>query len=446
MENYGGGKKSDIEQTALGMITTGFKKEDLDIPLKDRAILIGLAGSVKEISESDDQKEKAALWRDHNMLKKTRPVIFCDPENGWNEIITEKQMKCQSKIGQVWEMNLRKEIFWGNEMGDDRPVVDCFNVPITAEPDNWGVEAKYQYGQTKEGSPRDGSYIWKPPIKDYDKDLGSIQLKDPEIDWEVTNGTLDLAREIFGNILKVSLKGTWWWTLGLTMTAATLRGLEQMLFDFYQYPDGLKELLSIISNGFIKKLDYLESNDLLSLNNDNTYIASGGIGHTEELPRADFDGEHIKTMDMWGFVDSQETNNVSPQMYAEFIFPNEKPITDRFGLNCYGCCEAVNSRWHIIKKHERLRRISCSPWVDVDKMTSYLGDKYIFSRKPNPAVLAVNDVDWGEIRKDLRIFYQKTKGNNVEVLMKDNHTLVNRPESIIEWSRIAKEEALRIYN
>ena len=79
-------------------------------------------------------------------------------------------------------------------------------------------------------------------------------------------------------------------------------------------------------------------------------------------------------------------------------------------------------------------------------MASYLGDKYIFSRKPNPAVLAVKDVDWEEIRKDLRIFYQKTKDNNVEVLMKDNHTLANRPESIIEWSRIAKEEALRIYN
>ncbi len=219
-------------------------------------------------------------------------------------------------------------------MGDDRPVVDIFNVAITAEPDDWGVKAKYKHGQTREGSHQNGSYVWDSPIKDYDKDLEKIKLKDPEIDWEVTNATLEIAREIFGDILKVRSKGTWWWTLGLTLTAVTLRGLENMLFDFYQNPDGLKELLSVISKGFIDKLDYLEKHNLLSLNNDNTYIGSGGIGHTEELPQKDFDGEHIRTMDMWGFMDSQETTNVSPEMYEEFIFPNEAPILNRFGLNC----------------------------------------------------------------------------------------------------------------
>jgi len=446
MENYGGGKKSDIEQTALGMINTGFKKEDLEMPLKDREILKDLASTVKEISERDEQKEKIALWKDHNMLKRTRPVIFSDPENGWNEIITEKQMKCKSRIGRVWEMNLRKEIFWGDEMGDDRPIVDYFNVPITAEPDDWSVEITYHHGETKEKSYQSGSYVWDPPVKDYEKDLEKLKLKNPEIDWEVTNGSLDLAREIFGNILKVRLKSTWWWTLGLTLTAVTLRGLENLLYDFYQHPGGLKELLSIISEGFLKKLEYLESNNLLSLNNDNTYIASGGIGHTEELPQDDFDGEHIRTMDMWGFVDSQETANVSPGMYEEFLFPNEKPILDRFGLNCYGCCEPVHSRWHIIKRHARLRRVSCSPWVDVDKMASYLEDKYIFSRKPNPAVLAVNSIDKDAIRNDLREFFEKTKDCNVEIIMKDNHTLGKRPENILEWNKIAKEEALRIYN
>ena len=150
-------------------------------------------------------------------------------------------------------------------------------------------------------------------------------------------------------------------------------------------------------------------------------------------------------MDMWGFIDSQETTNVSPEMYEEFLFPNEKPILDRFGLNCYGCCEPVHSRWHIIKRHSRLRRVSCSPWVDVDKIASYLEDKYIFSWKPNPVVIAGNNIDKDAIRNDIREFFKKTKDCNVEIIMKDNHTLGNRPENIIEWSRIAKEEATRIH-
>lgn len=160
MKDYGNGKKSDIEQTALGMISTGFKAEDLEIPGEDRDILKKLAIEIKEIAGNCEQEEKINLWRNHNILKKTRPVIFCDPENGWNEIITEKQMKCSSRIGRVWEMNLRKEIFWGREMGDDRPVLDVFNVPITAEPDNWGVEANYKHGRTKETTHQSGSYIW----------------------------------------------------------------------------------------------------------------------------------------------------------------------------------------------------------------------------------------------------------------------------------------------
>ena len=86
---------------------------------------------------------------------------------------------------------------------------------------------------------------------------------------------------------------------------------------------------------------------------------------------------------------------MSPAMYEEFIFPYEKPIMERFGLNCYGCCEPLHGRWHVVRQHPHLRRVSCSPWANVDKMADYLGDKYIFSLKPNPAALAVPAIDDG---------------------------------------------------
>ena len=59
-------------------------------------------------------------------------------------------MKCKSKIGRIWEMNLRKKIFWGDEMGDDRPIADFFDILYTAGPDSWGIEAQYHHGETKE--------------------------------------------------------------------------------------------------------------------------------------------------------------------------------------------------------------------------------------------------------------------------------------------------------
>jgi hypothetical protein len=48
------------------------------------------------------------------------------------------------------------------------------------------------------------------------------------------------------------------------------------------------------------------------------------------------------------------------------------------------------------------------------------------------------------VRQDLRQALETTRDNVVEVIMKDNHTLGNRPENAVEWSRMAKQEARRV--
>jgi len=436
MENYGAGESTGLEQTALGKIQTGFTAEDLGISQEDQDVLKDLAEKVARIAESREMKETRFLWQKHNKLEKTRPVIFCDPENGWNEIVTEAQMQCRGKIARTWEMDLRKEIFWGEEMGDDKPVESYFDVPYTVSPDDWGVKPVYH--QTD----KLGSYVWENPIKDYATDLKRLQSPQFEIDWETTRGCLELAEQVLGDILTVRLKGIWWWSLGVTLPAVTLRGLTNIFYDFIDHPEELKELLSLISRGHMEKVDYLEENDLLSLNNDGTYVGSGGFGFTDELPEKGFKG-HVRSRDMWGFTESQETVNVSPEMYEEFIFPYEKPIMDRFGLTCYGCCEALHSRWHVVKRHNNLHRVSCSPWVDIEKMADWLEDKYVFSMKPNPASLAAPKIDKESIRKESRKAFEITEGCIVEVIMKDNHTIGKRPENVVDWCRIAKEEAER---
>jgi len=437
MEHYGEGKTTSLDQTALGKSLTGFVPEDMTITLHDREILRELAGQVAEIAGTPHMKKIRHLWHTINTLGKTRPVIFCDPENGWNEIITGSQMKCQGKLARRWEMDLRKEIFWGEEMGDDKPVEPFFDVPYTVSEDNWGLETVYHSTDMA-----NGSQVWDAPVKDYDRDLPKLHDPEFEIDWTTTHSSLECAKDVFDGILEVRLKGTWWWSLGLTLPAVTLRGMTNLFMDFLDQPDNLKELLSIISKGHLKKLDYLEENNLLSLNNDGTYVGSGGYGFTDELPQNDFDG-HVRCVDMWGFAESQETVSVSPEMYGEFIFPYEKPILDRFGLNCYGCCEPLHSRWHIVKQHSNLRRVSCSPWADYEKMASYLEDNYIFSMKPSPTRLSQPKIDRDAIRQALRRAFEITKGCIVEVIMKDNHTIGNRPENVTEWCRIAKEEAER---
>ena len=112
MQGYGNGPSTGMDQTAAGKIQTGFRPEDVFLAPQDRAVLRVLAERVAEIAGSESMAEVRRLWTAHNGLRRERPLVFCDPENGWNEIITEAQMACRGKLARRWEMDLRKEIFW----------------------------------------------------------------------------------------------------------------------------------------------------------------------------------------------------------------------------------------------------------------------------------------------------------------------------------------------
>jgi len=367
------------------------------------------------------------------MLEETRPLIFCDPENGWNEIIGSRDLRCTGALAREWEMTLRKEIFWAESMGDDRVTERIFDVPYVYTELDWGMH------ETKIGGGDGGSYVWEAPLKSYD-DLDKLRYPGIEVDSEATGMLVSLAGELFDDFLTVRLKGKWWWTLGMTWTLVNLRGLRQVMYDVYDNPDGLHALMGFLRDGHCAKLRYLEEHNLLSLNNDGTYVGSGGFGWTTELPRGDFDGARVRPSDMWGFAESQETTTWSPEMFAEFIFPYQLPILERFGLNCYGCCEPLDKRWRYIQNIPRLRRVSVSPWADIEVMAEQLGNRYIFSLKPNPAYLAVPVMDEDFVRSGLKKTMAAIHDCRVEIIMKDNHTIGNNPENVKRWCRIAREE------
>lgn len=401
---------------------------------EEKEILRCLAGQVAELAARPMVMEKRNLWYRHNALEATRPVIFCDPENGWNEIVTEEQLKCKNELARQWEGFLRREIFWETSMGDDRVVEPFFNINYVHTESDWGMH------ETKTGGLGGGAYHWDAPLKDYN-DSDKLHFPEIKVDFGKTDLLKDLANDIFGDLLTVGIKGNWWWTLGITQTLVFLRGLEQIMYDVYDYPDELHKLMAFLRDGHMHKLDFLEKNSLLSLNNDGTYVGSGGFGYSTELPQKDFNENKVRTIDMWGFGESQESSQISPDMFEEFIFPYQLTILQRFGLNCYGCCEALNRRWHIIEKIPNLRRVSVSPWADLKDMAEKLGNRYIYSMKPNPAYLAVSNIDEELIRKELREAMKLTKDCRVEVIMKDNNTIGKNPENVIRWCKIAREEA-----
>ncbi len=427
-----------MEQTAAGLSTTKGFTGDLTPSSRERECLRSLAGKVAELAARPIETGKKGLWTRHNDLEKTRPLIFCDPENGWNEIIIQDMIECEKPLLRVWEMGLRKEIFWGETMHDDRVIEPYFNVPYSYEDTGWGLmEVKHQ-------SQDNGSYVWDAPIQDYGRDFPNLHFPRIIVDHEATHRVVDLAEELFGDILTVRLRGLWWWTLGMTWDYITLRGLTNFMMDMYDNPQWVHRMMKFLSDGLLAKLDFLEENGLLAPNTEGTYVGSGGFGWTNQLPQSDFNPARVRTIDMWGFCESQETVGVDPDMFGEFIFPYQLPILERFALNCYGCCEPLDPRWHIIMKIPRLRRVSSSPWANQAKMAEYLGRDYILSMKPSPTPLAQAVMDEDAVRSQLRNDLAATKDGIVEVIMKDNHTLGGGPANAVTWCRIAREEAERV--
>ena len=110
-------------------------------------------------------------------------------------------------------------------------------------------------------------------------------------------------------------------------------------------------------------------------------------------------------------------------------------------MNCYGCCEPLHNKMDIVRKIPRLRRVSMSTWIDVDKAVEQVGHDYIFSYKPNPAVLAWDEWNPQQAREDLWNVLEKTRGCVVELIMKDISTCRHEPQRLWEWCELAVEVA-----
>ena len=126
-------------------------------------------------------------------------------------------------------------------------------------------------------------------------------------------------------------------------------------------------------------------------------------------------------------------------MHEEFALRYEGRFLSRFGMAAYGCCEPLDCKMDILRKHvPNLRRVSMSCWVDVARAAEALGPDAVFSYKPNPAIFGGETWDLADAREQLRDTFEKTRGCAVEVIMKDLHTTRKQPHRMREWTEMAQ--------
>jgi hypothetical protein len=409
----------------------------------DVAVLRELAKRVLEASESPENKERVRLLYQHDTGPADRPVILCDTDGGIGMVMPDYAPKCREPWAQAYEYGLHSVLMHHEVIRDDEPVAPWINVGWHISMSDFGVELKSTNPELEPG--QKGAYHIDKVIEDLERDFGLLRERTFSLDREASLAQKALLEGVFDGILGVRMRGNPWWTMGLTYKAILLIGLEELMVYMFDQPEALHRLMAFLRDDNVALLDWMTRENLLTLNDENDYIGSGSRGYSHALPQA---GKGpVGPEDLWTLIESQETVGVGPRQYEEFIYPYENSLAQRFGRVYYGCCEPVHSRWEVLKNMPNLKRVSVSPWCDEEFMGEVLGDKIVYSRKPNPTLISTDVFDEDLIRADLRKTLSVTSKNNcsTELVMKDVHTLSGEPDRLTRWVSIAREVIAEYY-
>jgi len=401
----------------------------------EREYLRDLARQVRDIAALPVMQERSDLWRAHNALAPKRPMVLCYPEGSWVEILPEAALRCTDPLHRRIESDLLGRIFLHEHIQDDQPFSATLSIDWKVDRGSYGVEVPYHHGDER------GSYVWEAPLKNLDADLAKLKFRQPRVDRKATMDDFARAVDLVGDILTVRLSGNWGWTYGLTWEAVKLVGLEQLMWYMVDDPAGLHRLMKFLHDDMQQYLDWWEREKLLTPNDiGGSYVGSGGLGAVDALRGKDALDTPVDLAHRWGFAESQETVGVGPDMFAEFILPYQAPLLARFGLNCYGCCEGLEHRIDLLLKNmPNLRRVSVAPNANQEKMAEALNGKYVYSRKVYPAHVCVG-FNEAAIRGDLRHSLRVAKGQPLELILKDTHTVEGDVMRLGRWVKIAREE------
>jgi hypothetical protein len=410
---------------------------EITIPDEDVLVLRDLAEQVREIADLPEQSERKALWRNVNGLEKPRPAVLIRmDEVPWHEMDVEGalEVKTTNPFSQMHEREFRQILYQWEHMACDMVVEPVVYSLMAITDTGCGIEPDEDLlPQSEEGAVF--SHRYKPQIRD-EKDLEKIQAPKLAHLEDVTEGILELREAIFGGILRVEKRGinqgfffpwdelvTWW-------------GPEQALTDLIEKPDLVHEAMERLTCAYLSRIDQWEALNLLTLDEGGYHTGSGALHYTDDLSGSNVDPERVRPHNLWGYSTAQIFTAVSPKMHEEFSLRYECRLLERFGLNYYGCCEALHHKVDRVRSIPNLRKISMSPWADIEKGVEAIGEDFVLSVKPSPALFARA---WSPelARHELEQIVERTKGCSVEIVMKDISTVNHHPEHLWEWADIA---------
>lgn len=397
---------------------------------QERDRLRSLAAIQMEIAHSEKNQIRSREWIAHNSCKGERPLIHLEIDNFMDEVIVPR-MVCEDPLARRIEKRLMQNFYNMQVLDDDRVVAPYFGVWWDLQMKPWGFEVLKDVAS-------DGGLgqHFKEQVEELGDEMDKFQLSDFRIDEAGTNAYFQAAQEVFGDILLVKRVGkslTCW----LTQDLVHIMGMQNMCYAMCDYPDEVIQVLNQLADDYLRFFEQWQESGKLYPTNGYEECNQGSICLTNELP-----GEGAITLDkIWLHMDSQETINVSQEMFEELVWDSYKKVADRFGLVSFGCCDPLERLWPCLSQLKNLRKASISPWTDEAYMGEVLANsKIIYQRKPSPNYLGVSEsLDEDAWRKHITDTVKYAKDCTLELTIRDVYTIHNNEEKAKRAVKIMKE-------
>jgi len=407
---------------------------------KDRKRIRELAAKHVELYNSDKNAERTALWKKHNMCIGERPTIHIELATFKNEVVTP-MLECEDEFARSLENDLICDFVNLELFDDDKVIPPYFQVSHDLKFTLFGHNINHIIIKKEDGT--ELGHNIEHIIDDLEDDFDKITS--PTIYGVDTTNTykkIEMIEDVIGDILPTKLVSHCLYATP-TQHVVHMMGMENMLYALYDYPELFKEMMDRIATDYIAFFKYLEEENLLLQNHSYETLTQGSFCFYDEPEK----NSQIKTTDVWGYLDSQETVGISPDMFREFIFPCYKRISELYGRLSYGCCEPVSTFWDDIKTLNNLKKVSVSPWCDEEYMADQLkGSGIIYLRKPNPNYLGVGEtLDESAFREHIEKTLKTAKGCNLEIAQRDVYTINHNIGKVKRYVEIIRESIEKIW-
>jgi len=349
----------------------------------ERDYLRELAKKQLEIANSEEMRQKETLWYAHNDFKsKDRPMVTFERGTFNREFEHLWQPKCQSETARNIEYYFHSNMIQYEYIHDDTVMPKEFAIGIWASVKPFDIDIKHErsIGETH-------AYKIDYPIKDLEDEFHKLKKSPKYCSFDGCADYKKTVEDIIGDIMPVRLSfGPY---IGLSANINCLMGLETMMTSMYDYPELFHKMMQMLTNDILELWDWVEASGYIYPNNFNVGACQGSYGFSHDLTAKQ---DSFTFSDTWGYMESQETSEISPDMYFEFFFPYYKKVSEKFGRLGYGCCESVSAIWEkSVSNYENLSKVSISPWCDEEYIGEQLRGKNItYHRKPFPNYLGVD--------------------------------------------------------